>query len=459
MEPAVQSIEDTSYELPYSLLEFVRRSRSDIVSLYHPPLFLRGLLYKRILFLGIFNVGKPEYIEHVLLTNYRNYAKSALARRVGKPIFGDGLFTSEGDFWRRQRRIIAPAFHQKRIASFVETMSACTGAMIERWQGRQGSFDVLPEMSRLTMEIIARTMFFTDVADDAGMLGRNVDILVTQLRPGVGDLLGFPEWVPSLRPRSVQKAVAEVDELITRIISQRRANPGDHEDLLTLLLQARDPDTGVGMSDRQLRDEVATIIGAGHETTATALSWTWYLLSQHPAVEARLHEEVDRVLAGRRCGLADLPRLSYARMVFEEAMRLYPPAHSIPRVALAEDSMGGVRVPRGSLMMISPYVTHRNPDLWPDPDRFDPERFTPEAAAARHRFAYLPFGGGPRVCIGSSFAMAEAVVIMSMVAQHYRLRLDSSRPVTPCGYITLRPKEGIWVSLEARTNQSISGRS
>ncbi len=453
MEQAVQVIEDTSYELPYSLLEFARRSRTDMVSLYVPSLFPRNLLYKRIFLLGVFNVGKPEYIEHVLLTNYRNYAKGPLVRRIGKPIFGNGLFTSEGDFWRGQRRIMAPAFHQKHIASFVEAMSACTAAMLQRWQGRQGIFDVLPEMAHLTVEIIARTMFSTDVADEVGTLGRNVDILVRQMHPGIGDLLGFPEWVPSLRTRSVRKAVAELDELLTRIISQRRANPGDHEDFLTMLLQVRDQDTGAGMSDGQLRDEVATIIGAGHETTATALSWTWYLLSRHPAAEARLHEEVDRVLAGQPCGFSDLARLPYTRMVFEEAMRLYPPAHTIPRLALAEDRIGGVRVPRGSLMVVSPYVTHRNPDLWPDPDRFDPERFTPEAAAARHRFAYLPFGGGPRVCIGNSFSMSEAVVIMSMVAQRYRLRVDLSRPVTPCGYLTLRPKEGIWVSLEARTNR------
>ena len=208
------------------------------------------------------------------------------------------------------------------------------------------------------------------------------------------------------------------------------------------------------MSDKQLRDEILTIFLAGHETTANALTWTWYLLARHPEAEARLHDELDRVLGGRPPCFADLAELKWTRMVLEEAMRLYPPAHTISRTALGEDRIGGVRVPRGASITISIYVTHRSPNIWPEPERFDPERFAPAAVAGRHRFAYLPFGGGPRICIGSSFAMAEAQVIIAAIAQRYRLRLAPGHVVEPIGLVTLRAKSGVWVTLEPRTTRA-----
>ncbi|HEX7199402.1 MAG TPA: cytochrome P450, partial [Dongiaceae bacterium] len=248
-----------------------------------------------------------------------------------------------------------------------------------------------------------------------------------------------------------RRARAALDRIVNGMIAERhRSGEVEKDDLLSMLMSARDPQTGEGMSDPQLRDEVMTIFLAGHETTANALSWTWYLLAQHPQAEGKLHQELDRVLGGRAPRFADLAELKWTRMVIEEAMRLYPPAHAIARRAIGADCIGGVRVPAGASVSISMYVTHRNPHLWPDPERFDPERFAPAAVAGRHRFAYLPFGGGPRICIGSGFAMAEAQVILATVAQRYRLRLAGDHAVEPIGLVTLRPKNGLRVTLEPR---------
>jgi cytochrome P450 len=370
-----------------------------------------------------------------------------------RPLLGDGLLTSEGEFWRRQRRIAAPGFHSRRIGEFVATMAACTETMLKRWGALNGPFDLAAEMKALTLAIIARTMFSTEVDRDVETVRRLTDTIVN-LRLGLLDLFGFPQWVPRYQPRSWRATITVFEGLVARFLAERRSGQVDRGDLLSMLLAARDPDTGEGMSDRQLRHEVVTILLAGHETVANALSWTWYLLARHPEAEARLHEEVDRVLGGRTPGFADLAELKWARMVIEEAMRLYPPAHTIGRTAIGADHIGGVRIPPGASVTVSIYVTHRNPNLWPEPERFDPERFAPAAAATRHRFAYLPFGGGPRICIGNSFAMAEVQVVVAMIAQRYRLRPVQGHVVEPIGRITLRPKNGIWITLEPRNRNT-----
>jgi cytochrome P450 len=308
-------------------------------------------------------------------------------------------------------------------------------------------FDVAAEMMALTLDIVARTMFSAEVADEVAAIRRLTDVVVN-LRPSLLDLFGFPQWIPRRRPRSYRAAIAAFDALVHRLLAERRRQAIARGDLLSMLLAARDPETGEGMSDRQLRDEILTIFLAGHETTANALAWTWYLIARHPQVEVRLHDELDAVLGGRMPGFADLAELKWTRMVIEEAMRLYPPAHTIARKALGEDRIGGVRVPAGASITISIHALHRNPNLWREPERFNPERFAPAAVAIRHRFAYLPFGGGPRICIGNGFAMAEAMVILATVAQRYRLRLAGGHLVEPIGLITLRPKHGVWVTLE-----------
>jgi cytochrome P450 len=442
-------VEDTYLAPRFGFIEFFRRVREDQLSIIVPELFSRNMVYSRLLFLHSFLINKPEYIEHVLLANHANYSKSHFLRHLLGPLLGDGLLISEGEFWRRQRRIAAPAFHSKRVASFVATMASSAGATLARWRTKTEPFDIAAEMMALTLDIISRTMFSRDVSGDVEAVRRLVDIVVA-LRPSMLDLLGFPEWLPRSRPIAYRRAIAAFEALVARFVAERRADGIDRGDLLSMLLAARDLETGEGMSDRQLRDEILTIFLAGHETTANALSWTWYLLAQNPEAERRLHDELDRVLGGRMPASADLAALKWTRMVIEEAMRLYPPAHTISRTAIGEDRIGGVRVPPGASISISIYVTHRNPHLWPDPERFDPERFTPAAVAQRHRFAYLPFGGGPRICIGNGFALAEAQIIVAAIAQRYRVRLAPGRAVEPIGLVTLRPKGGLWVTLEPR---------
>ena len=442
-------VEDTYVKPQFGLIEFLRRIREDQLSVLNPELFGRNVTYSRLLFLDHFLIIKPEYIEHVLLTNHANYRKSHFLRHLLGPLLGNGLLISEGEFWRRQRRIAAPAFHSRRIADFIATFGSCSEATLARWRTMTQPFDIAAEMMALTLNITSRTMFSRDVSGDVEVVRRLMDIVVT-LRLGLLDLLGFPEWLPRRQPKAYRRAIAEFEALVSRVLAERRADGIDRGDLLSMLLTARDPETGEGMSDKQLRDEILTIFLAGHETTANALSWCWYLLAQHPEAEARLHDELDRVLGARMPKSADLAELKWTRMVIEEAMRLYPPVHTTARMASGEDRIGGVRVPPGATIAISPYVTHRNPNLWPEPERFNPERFHPAAAAQRHRFAYLPFGGGPRICIGNSFALAEAQVIVAAIAQRYRVRLAPGHKVKPIGLLTLRPKDGIWVRLEPR---------
>lgn len=442
-------VEDAFMAPRFGLLEMLRRVRTDQLSILAPEMFSRNLIHNRLLFLDSFLVNKPEYIEHVLLTNQANYAKSHFLRNMLGPLLGEGLLISEGELWRRQRRIAAPAFHNRRIAEFVATMASCTDTMLARWRTMAQPFDVAAEMMALTLDIISRTMFSADVSDDTAAVRRLMDVVV-RMPVSMLDLFGLPQWLPRSQSAPLRRAIAEFDALVGRFVAQRRDDPTERHDLLAMLLTARDGESGEAMSDKQLRDEILTIFMAGHETTANALSWTWYLLARHPDVETRLHEEVDRVLGGRMPAFADLARLPWTRMVIEEAMRLYPPAHAIARRAIAEDRIGGVRIPPGAMIRISMYMTHRNPNIWPQPERFDPERFAPAAVAQRHRFAYLPFGGGPRICIGSGFAMAEAQVILAAVAQRYRLCLARGHEIEPIGLLTLRPKNGIWVTLEPR---------
>jgi cytochrome P450 len=440
-------VEDTYFPPQFGLIEFLRRVRTDQLSTLTPELFGRAMIYNRLLFLHSFLINKPEYIEHVLLTNQRNYRKSDFLRRILGPLLGDGLLISEGEFWRRQRRIAAPAFHAKRIAEFVTAMTSCTATTLAGWRSMTGPFDIAAEMLALTLDIVARTMFSTDVGGEIASLRRLTDIVVA-LRPSTLDLLGLPEWIPRRQPAAYRRAIAEFEALVSRLLAERRADGRDRGDLLSMLLAARDPETGEGMSDRQLRDEILTILLAGHETVANALTWTWYLLARHPEAEARLHEELDRVLGGRLPSFADLAELEWTRMVIEEAMRLYPPAHTISRTAIGEDWIGGVRVPPGAAITISAYLTHRNPNLWRNPERFEPERFAPGAVAQRHRFAYLPFGGGPRICIGNGLAIVEAKAIVATIAQRYRVRLAPGQVVEPIGLVTLRAKNGVRVTLE-----------
>ena len=398
-------------------------------------------------------VNEPDFIEHILVTRHQNYVKGPLVRQILQQLLGNGLLTSEGDFWRRQRRIMAPAFHHQHLAKAAVVMARRAGQRVRRWRipCEEGKpLDIAQEMRSLTMEIAAEALFSRDIADSTNELGEALTTVSASLgKPNPIDIVGLPNWFPRWPRHRARSALARLDRTIYDIIATRRTTEGLSVDLLRLLLSARE-ETDEGMTDAQLCDEVMTLFLAGHETTAVVLTWTLYLLSRRPGVERTLHDEVDRVLGEGEPTFADVQALSYTRMVIEEAMRLFPPAFTISRLALADDEVGGHPIRAGSLVSISPYLTHRNPRLWKDPLRFDPERFAPDRVKKRHRFAFLPFGGGPRVCVGAGFAMAEACLVLATIAHAYRLRVVPGHRVEAYGRLTLRPRYGLRMSLERR---------
>jgi cytochrome P450 len=397
----------------------------------------------------IFFINHPDTIRDVLVTNTRNFTKSR-GLEMAKRFLGEGLLTSEGEFHRRQRRLAQPAFHHKRIQSYANLMAEYGERRRAHWQDGQ-TLDIAQEMMGLTLAIVGKTLFDADVEGEAKEIGRALtDIMhmfdrITTPFPWLLELLPLPSNYRFARAR------ARLDETIYRIINERRATGEDRGDLLSMLLLATDTEgDGTGMSDRQLRDEAMTIFLAGHETTANALTWTWYLLSQHSEVEARLHEEIDSVLQGRLPTAEDFPRLRYTERVLAESMRLYPPAWAIGRRAIADYRIGEYTIPARAIVLMSPYVTHRHPRYYPEPFRFDPERWTAEAREARPKFAYFPFGGGPRVCIGEGFAWMEGVLLIATMAQQWRMRLAPDQQVATQPMITLRAKNGIRMRLEKR---------
>lgn len=394
-------------------------------------------------------VNHPEYIKHILQENNKNYSKQTHDYRVLKPVVGEGLLTSEGDFWLRQRRLIQPAFHRQKINEFGNLMTSSTLKMLQRWQDdpfRGKPFDVANEMMRLTLGIVGKSLFNQDLSQEADTVGRSFtkasDYTARKLR----------SVLPPTGGRQFKDAIRDLDRVVMEIIAERRAGQGlkdnRKEDLLDMLLEARDQENGKGMTDQQLRDEVMTLMLAGHETTSNALSWTWYLLSQNPAAREKLETELQAVLNGRTPEMEDLPRLRYTKMVIQESMRLYPPAWIMSRRAEVDNVLGDFLIPAKSIIHISPYLMHRNPEYWQEPEKFVPERFTPEAQAAHPAFTYFPFGGGPRLCIGRDFAMAEAQLILATIASRYRFELVPGHPVEPDPQITMRPKYGLKMRLQ-----------
>jgi len=399
--------------------------------------------------------ARPEVVQHVLQDNAKNYTKQTIGYTKVKLALGDGLLTSEGDFWRRQRRIVQPAFHKDSLRSFASTMVASTAAMLERWMGpaaRGEPVEVGSEMMRLTLDIVCRTMFSLDMSEQATRLGELMTRALAYVNSRTMSLTAqfdFPEKLPTAKARRFRAAIREGDELVARVIEQRKSSGNDPGDLLSMLMNLRDAETGESMTGRQLRDEIITIFAAGHETTANLLTWTCWLIGRHVDVADRLHAEVDRVLEGKDPSLEMLPRLETTTLVLKEAMRLYPPAWALSRRAIAPDRLGGFDIPSGSVVLVSPFVTHRHPDVWPDPERFDPDRFLPSRLQGMPKYAYLPFGGGPRQCLGNHFAMMEAQIALAMVAQRFTLvAKDESVEVEPL--VTLRPKHAVSVVLHRR---------
>ena len=394
-------------------------------------------------------VVHPDGVKHVLQDNHRNYVKSADYKMLAR-LLGQGLLTSEGPLWMRQHRLMAPAFHSQQIAEFGATMVDSTLRMLDYWnpiasQGR--SFDVCGEMMKLTLEIVARVLLKIEITDaQARDIGH--DVTVVNERFGKFDLGMVLPFFPTRANLRSRRAAQSLHRIIASMIAERRREGTDRGDLLSLLLAARDPDTGEAMSGKELHDEVLTLILVGHETTATALSWTWYLLSQNPEVEQKLHRELAEVLGGRAPAITDLPSLPYTAMVIDESMRLYPPVWAVGRSPIADDEILRFAIPKGASVMLSQWLTHRHPDFWEEPERFDPERFSPERSADRPHYAYFPFGGGPRQCIGNLLALTEAKLILASVAQKYRLRMVPGHRVEPQPLATLRPRYGLKMTLE-----------
>lgn len=395
--------------------------------------------------LQVYLLFHPDHVRHVLQEHHQNYVKGRIVART-KVLIGEGLFTSEGAFWLRQRRLAQPAFHRARIAGFVSAMVTATTERLATWNAREDRaaiVDVAAEMSELTLTVVARTLFGGDVGERAAAVGDALRTTLAVTADRTMRYLVLPLALPTRAHRAFRDALHVLDAVVYDVIGARRRRGASDDDLLGMLMDARDDETGEGMTPRQLRDEVMTFFLAGHETTAVALSWTWFLLARHPEIAARVRDEVLGVLGDRPPAIDDLPRLPLARMVVEEAMRLYPPLWGIARESVAADTIGGYHVPAGSLVSLSPWVTHRHPAFWPDPDRFDPDRFAPAASEGRPRYAYFPFSGGPRLCIGEAFALMEAQLVVAMVLQRFRLDLLPGHTVAPEPHLTLRPRGGL----------------
>jgi len=406
----------------------------------------------RFVFSDAYLIYHPDSIKHVLQENNRNYNKDVFTYTIFRPFLGQGLLINDGESWLHQRRLMQPAFHRKRISAYGTIMTDATEKLLERWQSyaqQDSSLDVAEEMMRLTLQIVGKTLFSLDLSDETNSIGAALTTLLKLLGNYV--YAPFPPIsIPTARNRRLLAANRSLEQVIYRIIAERRQQNADTGDLLSMLLLARDEETGQGMDDRQIRDELMTMLLAGHETTANTLTWTWYLLSQHPEVEQRLYTEVDEVLGGALPTVEHLSDLKYTNMVLEEALRLYPPACILSRKAIADDELGGYPIPANSMIIVSPYAIQHHPKYWPDPESFDPERFTPEHIAERPHYAYFPFSSGPRMCIGSSFAMMEAQLILAMIVQRYRLRLVPGHPVEPQMLVTLRPKYGLQMTIHER---------
>ncbi len=434
--------------------QFLRVVRENTLSTYSPEDFSEDFIERRLLWRRGFIINEPDAIRHVLVDNAGNYTKSELARRLLEPGLGRGLLTNEGETWRRHRRIMAPAFDPRSVAGYAPIMTEVTQELLAKWDAlpNLSEVEVAAAMTHTTLHIISRAMFSSDSDEIVEVVERGVGRYQTTMRPGLLDLLRFPRWLTRLF--SSRRAIGAFDEFnksVDRLISARGRKPDtERKDLLARLIAARDSETGGGMKEKEVRDQVVTIFMAGHETTAQALSWAWYLLSQHRAAEAKLHDELANVLARRTPSHEDLANLHYTRMVIEESMRLYPPAHILAREAIAPDEVFGHCIPARTTVMIVPWLLHRKPSLWERPDCFEPERFSPERASSRPRFAYIPFGAGPRICIGAAFAIEEAMLVLAMIAQRYRLHLKTGHPIEPQGLITLRPRYALRMVLERR---------
>jgi cytochrome P450 len=396
--------------------------------------------------------AQPEDIREILVEHDERFG-GFLVDNVVSQVLGHSLFMSEGDTWRRHRRMIQPGFHRDRVAPVGPITVDMALELLDQWRPLEAGtqLNMLKEMMALTLRVAAKSLFGMTIREDARVATQAVTDIFDHFAWRIQRMPFVPPpWLPTAQNRHFTAALATLEAVVERMVAERRADPNPPDDFLTMLLNAEDRDTGYRMDDRQIRDEVMAMVIMSHESTADTICFTWMLLGQHPEVEERLHAELRDVLGTRPPTMDDIPRLTYTRQVIEETMRLYPPGWMLGRRALVDCHVGGYDVPARTVVLFSPYVTHRLPELWPDPERFDPDRFGPGRAERRHRFAYYPFGGGPHVCIGSNFAMIESQLAVATLAQHCRPRLVPGHQVALDALITLRPRGGMPMTVEWR---------
>jgi len=421
-----------AWEDPIALFTKATREHGDLVCF-------------RFAYLEYFLLADAVAAHRVLVENAKGYVKSPNYQGL-KVMLGQGLLTSEGDYWKRQRKLAQPAFHRDRLAGFAAQMTRATDDMLGRWDSElRGAFDLHAEMMRLTFRIVGLTLLSTDLEAESDEFGASLNVALRWANEYVESLVRLPPWVPTPKNLAFRKAQRTIEGVVGRVLGERRASGQDGDDLLGMLMSVRDETTGEGMTDRQLMDELLTLTLAGHETTANALTFTFYLLSRHPEVRRKLDAEIATVLEGRTPTLADLPRMPYTKAVIEEAMRLFPPAWVVERLSLDADTVGGYHLPKNAIVGVSPFVMHRNPRYWKNPEGFDPERFLIKDES-RPKLAYMPFGAGPRTCIGNAFSMMEMQLIVPMIAQRSALDLVPGFKLELDPSVTLRPKHGVTVT-------------
>jgi cytochrome P450 len=391
-------------------------------------------------------INHPDDIEDVLVNKARKFEKGRVMK-ANMRLFGEGLLTSEGDFWLRQRRLAQPAFHRARIAAYGTTMVEYAERTMRGWKSGEER-DIHEDMMEITLQIVGKTLFNAELTRDAKEVGETMEVLL-KLAADFGKSILIPLWVPTPRNLRARMGIRRIEKIIYRIIAQKRAEARDTGDLLSMLLAVQDED-GSRMTDKQLRDEIITLFLAGHETTANALSWTIWLLAQNPAAEKKFFDELAGALDGRAPNVEDIPKLTFTANILTESMRLYPPAWGMARLVKEEVEVAGYKLVPGNGVACAQWVVHRDARWFDEPERFLPERWEGDLARRLPRFAYFPFGGGPRQCIGNSFALMEATLILATIAQKFRFKLVEGHPVKPLASITLRPQHGIRATLEAR---------
>jgi cytochrome P450 len=431
---------------PLAFLQAMARRYGDITHIHTGP--VHSYLFNH-----------PDLIREVLVTKGKSFRKWERQKRVFRKVDGNGLINSEGDFWLKQRRLIQKAFHRRRLGRYADKMVEVTRRRLDRWTpGTAINLD--QEMTQLTLEIVGETLFGVTLGERAAWLGETAEVLRETFVREFLALVPLPDWLPLPSKRRMRRAIRDLDGFITGIIRDRRASGEDRGDLLSMLLLAVDDQgDGTGMTDQQARDEAVTLFNAGHDSTSAALAWACYFLARDPAVQERLREEVEVVLAGRVVTFEDLPRLSFADRVVKESLRLCPPTPVLfNREAITEVEVGGYRLPRGSLAILSPYVTQRDPRWFPEPERFDPDRFAPGRVEDIPEYAYFPFGAGPHVCVGNAFALMEITLVVATLVQRFHIELTPGQEdLEPELKVSLRPKGGVWVKQVAHRPTATAG--